>query len=311
MMRSCLETGASRAPSEALSTWLVPGVLVSVALHFGAAAYYLHQPMPAVEPPPAAIPVSVALVAPLAAPRAEQPSLNTGPKQQETQDAQAAVARPQSTEVKPEESAPTERKPPVPHPIPPKVLKPNPIKAPEASRASDLAAATPQRKKTVERKPKPADNPAPEQSKLSEDMANKPKQPVNQSASVAQVEQSSPQLDVDNQQQQVQGVSGAFSQQIKQLQQNWKQTLVLHLEQHKQYPRRAKRLRHQGTPLVSFTMDRSGRVLGAKLVRSSGTDALDKEALDLVYRAMPLPLPPKEVVGETLTWTVPVRFYVQ
>ena len=134
---------------------------------------------------------------------------------------------------------------------------------------------------------------------------------VSQQASVAQIKKSAPKLEVEKELKQIQGVSGAFSQHLKQVKVSWKQQLVLHLEQHKQYPRRAKRMRKQGVPLITFTMDRAGQVLGVKLVRSSGTESLDKEAVDLVYRAMPLPLPPDEVSGATLTWTVPVRFYVQ
>ncbi|MGO1616347.1 MAG: energy transducer TonB family protein [Oceanisphaera sp.] len=55
-------------------------------------------------------------------------------------------------------------------------------------------------------------------------------------------------------------------------------------------------------------MDRSGKVLSASLVGSSGASSLDKEALTLVKRALPLPKPPSSIAGQQLTLTVPINF---
>lgn len=63
-----------------------------------------------------------------------------------------------------------------------------------------------------------------------------------------------------------------------------------------------------GTSMIGFTIDRSGKVLSARLIKSSGNAALDKEALALARRASPLPAPPKDVAGATLKLTAPVRF---
>lgn len=287
--------------SDRLRVWLLPGVVLSVLLHFSLAAHYLYQPMSEVVQPPAAIPVSVAFAAPLAAPRAEKPVPNIGPEQKEAVDSVASVAHPDTshpTSEAPSSEQPISNKPQLERPL---------VTASKSSHPSEIAAVKPTSRKT-------------NQAVTDTSKASKQKQKVetqkqttnasNQLNSAAQVETSAPQLDI-NKREQVQGVSGALSQHVQQIKLSWKQQLVVHLEQHKRYPRRAKRLRQQGSPLISFTMDRSGQVLGAKLVRSSGTDALDKEALDLVFRAMPLPTPPDEVTGATLTWTVPVRFYVR
>ncbi|NUW69017.1 TonB family protein [Vibrio coralliilyticus] len=283
---------------DSFGPWLLPGIAVSVGLHLAVAAYYLYQPKAEFIQPPAAIPVNVALVAPVAAPHVEKPALNNGPEQNESMDSMASMARPELLEPQKKMQQEVES-----------VSEPTPIIAKETERPSEIAFKP---EKPIETKPKTKAESKPVaqvQKQVETPKAETPS--VSQQASVAQIKKSAPKLEVDKELKQVQGVSGAFSQHLKQVKVSWKQQLVLHLEQHKQYPRRAKRMRKQGVPLITFTMDRAGQVLGVKLVRSSGTESLDKEAVDLVYRAMPLPLPPDEVSGATLTWTVPVRFYVQ
>ncbi|NRB68660.1 MAG: energy transducer TonB [Vibrio sp.] len=282
---------------DSFGPWLLPGIIISVGFHLAVAVYSLYQPKAKFIQPPAAIPVSVALVAPVAAPHVEKPALNSGPEQNESMDSMASMAR--TEPIDPQQKIQQEVE---------SVPEPSPIIAKEAQRSSEIA--TPE--KPIETKPKTKVESKPVaqvQKQLETPQAEAPS--VSQQASVAQIKKSAPKLEVEKEHKQIQGVSGAFSQHLKQVKMSWKQQLVLHLEQHKQYPRRAKRMRKQGVPLITFTMDRAGQVLGVKLVRSSGTESLDKEAVDLVYRAMPLPLPPDEVSGATLTWTVPVRFYVQ
>ncbi|ANW24235.1 ferric siderophore ABC transporter substrate-binding protein [Vibrio coralliilyticus] len=283
---------------DSFGPWLLPGIAVSVGLHLAVAAYYLYQPKAEFIQPPAAIPVSVALASPVAAPHVEKPALNTGPEQNESMDSTASMARPKPLEPQKKSQKVVESVP-----------EPSPIVAKETQRSSEIASKP---EKPIEPKPKKRADSKPVaqvQKQVETPKAETPS--VSQQASVTQIKKSAPKLEVEKERKQVQGVSGAFSQHLKQVKVSWKQQLVLHLEQHKQYPRRAKRMRKQGVPLITFTMDRAGQVLGVKLVRSSGTESLDKEAVDLVYRAMPLPLPPDEVSGATLTWTVPVRFYVQ
>ncbi|WP_099608969.1 energy transducer TonB family protein [Vibrio coralliilyticus] len=284
---------------DSFGPWLLPGIAVSVGLHLAVAAYYLYQPKAEFIQPPAAIPVSVALVAPVAAPHVEKPALNTGPEQSELMDSMASMARPEPLEPQQKIQQEVES-----------ASEPTPIIAKETQHPSEVATVVPKPAKPTKPKMKAESKPVAQvQKQVETPKAETPS--VSQQASVAQIKKSAPKLEVDKELKQVQGVSGAFSQHLKQVKVSWKQQLVLHLEQHKQYPRRAKRMRKQGVPLITFTMDRAGQVLGVKLVRSSGTESLDKEAVDLVYRAIPLPLPPDEVSGATLTWTVPVRFYVQ
>jgi protein TonB len=53
--------------------------------------------------------------------------------------------------------------------------------------------------------------------------------------------------------------------------------------------------------LVAFTVDRTGRVLSTKLLRSSGMPEQDAAAIRVFQRANPLPPPPKEIQGATVT----------
>ena len=63
-----------------------------------------------------------------------------------------------------------------------------------------------------------------------------------------------------------------------------------------------------GTASVAFTIARSGQVLSAHLIGSSGNPALDAEAVSLPRRASPVPPPPSEFGGSVLTLTVPIHF---
>lgn len=96
------------------------------------------------------------------------------------------------------------------------------------------------------------------------------------------------------------------SRQAAQAKLTWHKAIVVHLNRHKQFPRGASDA--GGETLVSFTLDRSGRVLSSALVRSSGEVVFDEEADALLKRASPLPRPSTEVPGETFTLVLPIVF---
>jgi protein TonB len=85
----------------------------------------------------------------------------------------------------------------------------------------------------------------------------------------------------------------------------WKSELMAHLNRYKRYPSGAA---STGTASVAFTIARSGQVLSARLIGSSGNPALDAEAVSLPLRASPVPPPPSEFGGSVLTLTVPIHF---
>ncbi|WP_375459976.1 energy transducer TonB [uncultured Enterovirga sp.] len=86
----------------------------------------------------------------------------------------------------------------------------------------------------------------------------------------------------------------------------WQRQLVAHLDRNKRYPPGG--ARRTAEILVSFTLDRTGRIVSASLLRSSGDPAFDDAALTMVRRADPVPAPPPLVADEGLTFTVPVVF---
>ena len=88
--------------------------------------------------------------------------------------------------------------------------------------------------------------------------------------------------------------------------QNWRDRVSARLQSVKRYPSGAGGA--QGEAMISFTLSRDGRVLGRRLIRSSGSSALDEEALAMVNRAAPFPAVPPEISGSSINVPVPVRF---
>lgn len=89
---------------------------------------------------------------------------------------------------------------------------------------------------------------------------------------------------------------------------NWKSALVAQIERHKRYPSDT---RDHGIALVSFSIDRRGGVHDTRIVHSSGSSVLDRDALAWVQRSQPLPPPPPEIAGVQIPITVPLRYKAQ
>jgi len=88
---------------------------------------------------------------------------------------------------------------------------------------------------------------------------------------------------------------------------SWERLLVAQLERHKRYPAAAGG--KVGEARLAFSIDRSGQVVASRIVHSSGSEALDQEALALIKRAAPLPPPPAGLPEERLSFVVPVRYH--
>jgi TonB family protein len=86
----------------------------------------------------------------------------------------------------------------------------------------------------------------------------------------------------------------------------WQKELVAHLNKQKRYP--SDRSNQGAEIVVGFALDRTGHVLSASVVKSSGDASFDAAALAMVRRADPLPPPPPLVADEGLAFTVPVNF---
>jgi protein TonB len=86
----------------------------------------------------------------------------------------------------------------------------------------------------------------------------------------------------------------------------WRSSVAALLERNKRYPAGARNDR--GIAQVAFSIDRKGRVMSSRVVTTSGSPALDREALEMIRRAQPFPPPPAALSGTEVSLTVPVRF---
>ncbi|MER8576244.1 energy transducer TonB [Mesorhizobium sp. M1338] len=86
----------------------------------------------------------------------------------------------------------------------------------------------------------------------------------------------------------------------------WDSRLGAWIRRHTRYPSSAKARGVEGKPYVAFTVDSSGRVLSARLSRSSGDADLDRAALAVLQGAT-VPAPPPEL-GSRQSRTAPFVF---
>lgn len=82
------------------------------------------------------------------------------------------------------------------------------------------------------------------------------------------------------------------------------------LERHKEYPRNARLKRQEGTVTVRFTVRPSGQLQSYAIEQGSGFALLDREALDMLRRAAPLPAVPEALWRDGLELVLPVSFYL-
>lgn len=82
---------------------------------------------------------------------------------------------------------------------------------------------------------------------------------------------------------------------------SWRSRLFAHLNAHKR-PNN-----DRGTAVLGFTVDANGRVLGPRIVRSSGSSSLDQDAMALLQRANPVP-PPPPGSGARISIVLPVLY---
>ena len=89
------------------------------------------------------------------------------------------------------------------------------------------------------------------------------------------------------------------------------QGLVLaKIERARRYPPAARARREEGVATVAFTMTRGGKVTSTSIVSGTGSSLLDREALETVRRAQPLPAVPDEIEAP-LRLVVRLEFFVK
>jgi protein TonB len=86
----------------------------------------------------------------------------------------------------------------------------------------------------------------------------------------------------------------------------WRNEVIARLERNKRYPADAHNDR--GIVQVAFSIDRQGHVTSSRVLKGSGSAALDRSALEMVRRAQPFPPPPAALPGSEISLSVPVQF---
>lgn len=269
---------------EVVRRWMLAALFVT-AVHGGVALAVAHWPRPqspAGEPPAA---VLIELAPEIAAPEVPPEEVAIGEQQEAS-----------------EESTPTESDEPVEEELP----EPEPLAA--AAPTETLAEEIPELPeiKTAEAvinvpmqelEPEPDEEKPPEEpEKTVEQKKTKPK-PRKQSA--AQAASAPRPVDAARARTNRAPSSGMGSSMSMA---TWRGTIIAHLNRRKRSAGGSR-----GTATVAFSINRSGQVLSARLVRSSGNAALDREAVALVRRASPVPAPPANVKGNSVLLSVPVR----
>lgn len=88
---------------------------------------------------------------------------------------------------------------------------------------------------------------------------------------------------------------------------SYNQRVRAHLMRFHQFPAGANQ---GGVARMSFTISRSGQVLGSRLAGSSGVAALDVRATAMVRQASPFPAFPPEITQASMSFSIPVAFTV-
>ncbi len=85
-------------------------------------------------------------------------------------------------------------------------------------------------------------------------------------------------------------------------------TLSTLIAKYQRYPRIAQLRGWQGTAQVLLSVSATGRMVNVVILRSSGFEVLDDQALEMVQQATPLPQPPEALRGREFTVMVPIVF---
>jgi len=83
------------------------------------------------------------------------------------------------------------------------------------------------------------------------------------------------------------------------------------ISKHKKYPKIAQMRGWQGEAIVELELDGSGKLKSKKITQSSGYEVLDKQALEMVEKAVPFPTPPEALRNSNFTIVIPVPFKLE
>ena len=83
------------------------------------------------------------------------------------------------------------------------------------------------------------------------------------------------------------------------------------ISKHKKYPKIAAMRGWEGEVIVELQLDGNGKLKSKRIAQSSGHEVLDKQALEMVEKALPFPIPPDALRNSSFTITVPVPFKLE
>jgi periplasmic protein TonB len=220
---------------------------------------------------------------------------------------------PEVTEIQPPEpiSGPVEEATPPPE----EVAETNPPEEPPPVEEKPVEPAPPPEPQVVEALPPPEEvvepKPAPEPAKP-------PVQPKTESKDPPKPRKLTPKQNVASsalRQQQAassrENNGGAAASADPNVINRYAAQLAAALRNRLRYPDIARRQGVSGVATIRFTMQHSGRIISASLVRGTGNDILDQAALATAAPGTALPSAPDALPQQQLTFTVPLRFNIR
>ena len=88
---------------------------------------------------------------------------------------------------------------------------------------------------------------------------------------------------------------------------DYRALLLAHLSSARRYPPAARAQRREGTVVIAFSINAAGGVEDVHIIRPSSRQDFDREAIDLVHRAAPMPPPPVDLTPP-VDVQVPIAF---
>jgi len=248
--------------------------------------------------------VRVALAPTQGEPQPEQVAADGEPADTE---AQAEPEPEPQPEPEPEPQPEPEPTPPEPTPAPEPEPEPEPTPVPQPEPEPEPEPPPkPQPKPTPRPQPKPEPRPVTPSPQPTRDTTTARRDPDAQPAG-GQDATNAPAQAAQQAERTQAGSTGSVSDTPP----DYRSELRAWLAQHKDYPRRARRLRQEGTAILYFVMDRNGHILNWEIRKSSGHPLLDQAVEKMIRDADPMPPLPSSVTMQRLALTVPVSFQLR
>lgn len=95
---------------------------------------------------------------------------------------------------------------------------------------------------------------------------------------------------------------------IKSLEAEYMAALRNAIEEKKYYPKRARRLKREGDVIIDFVINRNGQINNVRIRHSSGTQLLDKAALDAIKRLGQFKPIPAEIPRNNWSLELPIKY---